>query len=423
MQLKTTFRYFWIVIVGLGLFACKSTQPWKGQAPIVTVPTTTLPIQKQYKGTFDLGEGIYCSNEFEGARLNGVVLTNDTLVTALVTPENTPINPSPWYAFKVWATKEQNLQLRISYLAGTRHRYYPKLSKDGRNWAAVKSENYVKGVVDPENNSRELPRDISIKLRVGPDTLWVAAQELETSTHVKAWIDQLDDLPYVSSTSIGQSREGRPIQSLRIGAGNDQKMLMVISRQHPPEVTGYLAMKAFIETICSEEEVAKVFRKTYTTYVVPLANPDGVDNGHWRHSSAGIDLNRDWMNVNQPEVAAIQQFMKDKSAAGGKFYFAVDFHSTWEDIYYTINPELEGNMPGLVPKMITEMGKEFTDYEPNIRPSTDKIKTSPTSSSFFFFEMGAESLTYEFGDNTPRKRLREKGAISAMKLMELMLDH
>ena len=129
------------------------------------------------------------------------------------------------------------------------------------------------------------------------------------------------------------------------------------------------------------------------------------------------------MNVNQPEVAAIQQFMKDKSAAGGKFYFAVDFHSTWEDIYYTINPELEGNMPGLVPKMITEMGKEFTDYEPNIRPSTDKIKTSPTSSSFFFFEMGAESLTYEFGDNTPRKRLREKGAISAMKLMELMLDH
>ncbi len=69
------------------------------------------------------------------------------------------------------------------------------------------------------------------------------------------------------------------------------------------------------------------------------------------------------------------------------------------------------------------MGEEIIDYEPNIRPSSDTVLTTPTSSSFFFFEMGAESLTYEFGDNTPRERLREKGVITAMKLMELMLVH
>ncbi len=199
-------------------------------------------------------------------------------------------------------------------------------------------------------------------------------------------------------------------------------MLLIISRQHPPEVTGYLAMKAFVETICSDHPTAKAFRKAYTTYVVPLVNPDGVDNGHWRHSTAGIDLNRDWINVNQPEVAAIQNFMKEKVANGGKFFFAVDFHSTWEDIYYTINPNLKGNMPGLVPQMILEMGKAIPGYEPNIRPSQETIRTSPTSSSFFFFEMGAEALTYEFGDNTPRERLREKGEKTAMKLMELMLE-
>ncbi len=422
MRFTNYFIFIWLIILGVGLVACKTNQPWKGQAPIVVVPTTTLPIQKQNKGVFDLGKGIYCSNEFEGARLNGVVLTEDTLVTALITPENTPINPSPWYAFKIWSEEEKNIRLKITYLEGARHRYYPKMSKDGLNWEAAQPENYFKGKVDPEDNERELPEDISIDLSIGPDTLWVAAQELQTSSHVKAWVDKLDDLSYVSSSSIGQSFEGRPIPSLRIGEGNDEKMLMVISRQHPPEVTGFLAMKAFIETICSDHETAEAFRKEYTTYVVPLANPDGVDNGHWRHGAAGIDLNRDWINVNQPEVAAIQQFMKEKAAAGGQFYFAVDFHSTWEDIYYTINPELEGNMPGLVPNMIVEMGKEIEGYEPNIRPSKDVVRTSPTSSSFFFFEMGAEALTYEFGDNTPRDRLREKGRLSAMKLMELMLE-
>ncbi len=415
-------RFYWLIIIWLGMFGCKSTKPWQGQAPIVRVPTTTLPIQQQHKGIFDIGNGIYCSNQFEGARLNGVVLTNDTLITALITPENTPINPSPWYAFKIWSEEEQSIRLKITYLAGTKHRYYPKLSKDGLNWEEVKAADYTVGTIDSENNDRKLPNDISIKLDLGPDTLWVAAQELQTSKHVHAWIDRLDDKSYVTTTDIGQSREGRPLKCLRIGEGDDQQLLMILSRQHPPEVTGFLAMKAFVETICADTETAQAFRNRYTTYVVPFANPDGVDNGHWRHSTAGIDLNRDWINVNQPEVAAIQQFMKDKIAEGGTFYFAVDFHSTWQDIYYTINPELKGNMPGLVPNMITNMGEEIEGYEPNIRPSTDTVRTSPTSSSFFFFELGAEALTYEFGDDTPRDRLKEKGSLSAKNLMELMLS-
>jgi hypothetical protein len=198
-------------------------------------------------------------------------------------------------------------------------------------------------------------------------------------------------------------------------------MIMVISRQHPPEVTGFLAMQAFIETLCADTDLAKRFRAKYNTYVVPLVNPDGVDNGHWRHNFGGIDLNRDWESFNQPETRAIRDFMKQKvSETGGTFYFGVDFHSTWEDIFYTITPELKGNMPGLVPKVIAGLEDEFPGYKPNIRPSPgtgNKIN----STAFFFFEFGAESFTYEVGDNTPREFVRKKGETTAIKLMEQLL--
>ena len=73
----------------------QTKKPWKGQGPIQKVSTATKPIQKQYKGVFELSNGVYCTNNFDGARLNGIVANNDTLITALITPENTPINFRP----------------------------------------------------------------------------------------------------------------------------------------------------------------------------------------------------------------------------------------------------------------------------------------------------------------------------------------
>jgi len=403
------------------LLGCEQDTQWAGQKPIQVVPTETRPIQKQRTGTFELGKGVFASNDFIGARLNGIVRSNDTLLTALITPENTPINPSPWYAFKLWAEEETNISLKLTYLEGVSHRYFPKLSHNGEVWESLDSLNYTESERGIAGDDQDLPKDITMHLSVGPDTLWVSAQELITSVQVQEWVDTLATLPYVALSDIGQSREGRPLHLLKIGNADDQKMIFVMTRQHPPEVTGHLAMEAFVEAIASDDPIAVAFRQQYNTYVVPFANPDGVDNGHWRHSAGGIDMNRDWANVNQPEVAAIQAFMEGKVAdSGGKFYFGVDFHSTWEDIYYSISPELKGNMPGLVPAMIEAMGKELS-LTPNIRPNK-MDRPAINSSRYFFQKFGAEALTYEIGDNTPRDLLKRKGEVSALELMKLLLD-
>jgi murein tripeptide amidase MpaA len=360
------------------------------------------------------------SNTFEGARMNGVARTNDTLITVLITPENSPINMSPWYAFQLWSNDPQDIYVKLSYPEDAAHRYHPKISTDGKNWLALDSARFQVSTMVMEEEQVE--KDITMRLSLAPDTMWVAAQEIITFEHVEQWMFGLESRSYVTRDTIGLSHEGRPVTLLRIGESDDQRMIMVISRQHPPEVPGFLAMQAFVETLAAPTGLAEAFRSKYNTYVVPLANPDGVYHGHWRHNKGGIDLNRDWESFNQPETSAIRDFMKQRTnSTGGKFYFGVDFHSTIEDIYYTIGPELEGNMPGLVPELIEASAQEFPDYTPNIKPRSEE-DARITSTSFLFFEFGAEALTYEVGDHTPRDFILKKGEITAIKLMELMLE-
>jgi len=411
-------KYFIVFSVLAFLLSCKTNKHWEGQGKISKVNTETVPVQRQFKGTFDFKNGIYASNNFEGARLNGIALINDTLITTLITPENTPINTSPWYAFKIWSDTEREINLKLTYLEGVNHRYIPKTSKNGIEWEEIDSSDVrmtIKSI-----KGKDVRVNITMPISISPDTLWISGQELLTSSDDNSWTDHLNTKSFITKTKVGESREGRPINVLKIGKSDDKAMVVVLSRQHPPEVTGYLAMKAFVETISSDSEIAIAFRNKYNTYVFPLVNPDGVDNGHWRHNMGGIDLNRDWEDFNQPETLAIRDFISQKvKNSGGKIYFFVDFHSTWEDIYYTIDPNQKGNLPGLVPELIEVSSREFDHYEPNIRPSME-AGNRVTSTSYFFYEYGAESLTYEIGDKTPRFIVKKKGEVTATKLMELL---
>ncbi|MBA4744412.1 MAG: hypothetical protein H2058_04060 [Muricauda sp.] len=399
-------------------------QKFQGQPPVNAVPTDSRPVQKQWKGQFEFpNQGITFSNEFEGARLNGIVQNSDSTYTALITSENTPVNISPWYAFKVWGRTKGSIDVMLTYQATAKHRYYPKLSRDGINWSALDSLRYQ----EFEKGERafgpgSLPEKVRLRLEVGPDTLWVAGQELQNSIIVNSWMDSLAQSKFVSKSTIGKSREGRDLNMLWIGKTDSKRMVMIISRQHPPEVTGYLAMKSFVETITSNSKLAKRFRKKFGIYVVPLMNPDGVDNGFWRHNTGGIDLNRDWSNFNQPETRAVKKFMEEKvKQTQGKFYFGIDFHSTWDDIYYTVDPKLKGNMPNLVSTWLDSLKEKIDGYDPNIKPN-DQLVPTTVSRNYFFVEHGAEALVFEVGDNTPKDFLKEKANKGASELMRIMLE-
>ncbi|MFP4090529.1 MAG: M14 family metallopeptidase [Cyclobacteriaceae bacterium] len=393
---------------------------FEGQAPVLRVDTSPRPVQIQHTSTFHFPEmGVSLSNQFEGARLNGVLQHEDTLI-AWITPENTPINPSPWYAFKIWSAQPREIYVKLTY-QDARHRYYPKLSQDGRHWTALDSaryEEFNKGEADFGVGS--LPEYVRLRLPVGPDTLWVAGQELQTSTQVYAWMDSLATRPFITTEIFGKTRLGRPMLALTLGEAKlKDKVIVVISRQHPPEVTGYLAMKAFIETLAGNSQLARRFRKEYTVLAIPLMNPDGVDMGHWRHAAGGVDLNRDWAQQHHPEIRAVKNMLDKKlSEENGKLYFGIDFHSTWDDIFYTLDSTVITHAPGLVEKWLNGIEQTIPGYEVNAKAN---ISSDGVSKNFLYNTYRAESLVYEVGDNTPRPFVRQKGMVAAEQLMKLLL--
>ena len=422
--MRTLFTYTLLLFI---LFTgCKSTEKpsgYQGQPKSSIVPTIDKPVQKQWKGIWAFNDSTtFFTNNFDGARLNGVAKNEDDSYTIWITAENTPINVSPWYAFKVWSKNPRKITVKLSY-QDSRSRYYPKLSTDGINFSPIDSTNFK--AINPGEGDfgiKAAPEMAELTLEINEKPTWVSAQELYTSTRVKSWIDSLSTKSFISTYEIGKSKENRPMQLLEINSNeNSKKALMIISRQHPPEVTGFLAMKSLIETISSGSELAYKFRQKHTVFVVPLMNPDGVDNGHWRHNMGGIDLNRDWQNFNQPETKSVRDFLNKKDAEGYEFVFGADFHSTWDDIYYPLDTIATGKKGKIVFDWIENISKRLPQKKTNVKASTS-LSPTMVSRTYFFVNHGMPAIVFELGDNTPRPFLKEKGKVAAEELMKLLLE-
>lgn len=405
---------FRLVLAALAALAgCASgpgTEPASYDPPGSTI-TTDRPIEDVRRRTVGfLESGVWISNELPGGRLNDVWREDDSVFVARVLPENAPINNSAWFGFKVWADAPRTILLRLTYDNG-RHRYWPAARRQGEPWAPL-----------PEQAVDTTGEGATLRLRVGPDTLWVAGQELFTSADFRRWTDSLSALPHVSRERIGTSRRGRPIEMLTVtddpGATDH---VLLISRQHPPEVTGTLALLAFVEEIAGESPLAREFRSRFQTRVVPVVNPDGVDLGHWRHNTGGVDLNRDWVAFNQPETRAVRDaLLRVKDQPGARVWFAADFHSTRRDVFYTLEPDLEASLPGFLDRWLEGIAREVPGYEINESPSGLR---SPVSRNWFYREFDrVPSLTYEVGDDTDRALIRTVAAAAARSMMELLLS-
>lgn len=396
--------------------------PYDPEGATITTDKEIFP--QHYRTISFSNTSVFVTNEFEGARLNDFFQVNDSTYTAVIEPENAPINNSAWYCFKIWSEIDRSIKLNISYIDG-KHRYRPKVSSDGMIWNLL------------DTNLAEINADSSaamIALDINEDTLWLSAQELITSKVYGQWIAELSKLPYVSESVLGSSSRGKPIFKLEIGEKNPpENYMIIISRQHPPEVTGYFAMKKFVETIAGDSEAAMNFRKAVNTVVIPLVNPDGVDNGHWRHNINGVDLNRDWVEFNQPEPKVVRdEVERILNNEKGKIIFFLDFHSTTEDVFYTLSLESlisdelsedriavrkEGHE--LVNQWLANLQERIPSY--NVNPiDTLSQATSPTSDRWMMREYDVPGLTYEVGDETNREQIKTVAEGAAEELMKLL---
>ena len=373
------------------------------------VNTQDKKITFQNKKVYQIGS-IFADNRFDGARLNHFTQVNDSTYQALIAPENTPINHSPWYAFKIWSTQPDTIYIQLKYVHA-KHRYDPKISRDRKNWKAV-----TKFIYNTDSTA------VTFKLPVSTQPEWVAAQKIINSADTRKWIESLKENPLIyDAVSLGKSVLNKDIPFFKIGTGttSDKKIIVLLSRQHPPEVTGFMALQSFVNELLQNNPLTQAFYKKYEVWVCPLINPDGVDLGHWRHNAHGVDLNRDWAVYNQPETRAVTGFLINELAKHrNKLILGIDFHATFKDVYYVFNDSFHTVLPDFNKYWTTAIDHAVYPFHTKISPFG---ATQAISKNWFYKQFKAEGITYEVGDKTPEKMIAKKAAIAADNMMSLLI--
>ena len=411
MQLfKTPYAllYIFIAIIASG---CATVKRVKVEKPM---DTKSKRIHVQTKKTFHLeAMGLSATNEFPAARLNGFEQINDSTARVLITPENAPINNSAYYSFKLWSATAKTYYLQFEYPEKYGHRYIPKIKRGAAAWFSSDSLNFTRN-----DNSATL------KIAVSKDTVWVSAQESVSSIDTKNWYRELiKGKTYVQEYSAGLSvlKRNLPVLDIYKNSAKNKPIIVLLTRQHPPELTGYFAFQSFLTTILNESKLSQSFLEKYRVIVFPIVNPDGVDLGHWRHNAGGIDTNRDWGKYRQPEIRNLTKYIvkatkKDKSTV----VLGIDFHSTQEDMYYTSETRDRTAHPDFIENWFTAIENKLTAY--NYKPEQEIANsTQPVSKGWFLRYFKANAITFEVGDETPRDFISAKAIVAAEEMMRLLI--
>jgi len=408
--LKNRIRLFSFVGILLFLNACSNLKIIDFDTP---VDTTNKTITKQVKQIYSLNDlGIYASNDFDGAHLNGFQKENDSTAILIINPENIPINNSAYYAFKTWSDTPKVFYYKFQYPKGYKHRYIPKI-RINNNWSIIDSTSIFK-------------KDsiVTIKLNLTKEVITIAAQEVQSSLDVFNWYSDLarGKQHIVSIKSAGKSTLGRNLPVLDIGLGDKKgkEIIVLLTRQHPPEVTGFFAYQYFVETLLNGSELSNNFLSRYRVLAFPIMNPDGVDLGHWRHNAGGVDLNRDWSVYNQPEIKQTVKFInKAVKKSSSKLILGLDFHSTWYDVFYTNKERKNTTLPQFNDDWFKALENNIPNYKVNDQPGKS---TRPVSKGWFLYAHNATGITYEIGDKTSKDSIKQISRISAEQMMRILLN-
>ncbi|MDT8281110.1 MAG: M14 family zinc carboxypeptidase, partial [Erythrobacter sp.] len=261
--------------------------------------------------------------DFDGASTSACAILGEREFAVLVSPEHAPpINPSPWYAFRYESTGDAPVTITLRYLGG-KHRYAPKWNGGG-GW-------------------RELVADVAddgaaARLRVPGGTGVIAAQEVIVQDNHAADLRRWSAATGAPVFTLGQSHDGRPVEALRLGRADAAKLVVLLGRQHPPEVTGAIAMQAFVDELVGIAGRDPGLGADTQFLIVPLINPDGTAHGHWRANRGSTDLNRDWGDFAQPETRAVKAWL-DALPAHVRPVLMIDFHSTTRNLFYVQGDE------------------------------------------------------------------------------------
>ena len=348
--------------------------------------------------------------DFPGAGNLSCEIINSQHIKLFINSEtDDSINPSPWFAIRK-SKHSENIKIELDY-GNYNYRYNPKISSDNKAWDNLNMLNILK-----KNNDKILVIDFLPSNK----KQYIASQEIITQSWYYNWFNELKETGKVRSETIGFSVLKKPITMFFIETDIKNPYIIILGRQHPPEVTGAFALKGFIDQLVSPSQLSQNFLNQYNIIFVPLMNPDGVDNGHWRYNVNKIDLNRDWGTFSQPETIAVNEKLI-RLTANSKLAFFIDFHSTYNNIFY-ISENLSNNLSKFsLENWINNSSSGLLGIGYNFQLINSSNKDNGVSKNYIYNKYNIPSMTYEVSDSEDRKKIKQSSSILATELMKFLV--
>ena len=346
---------------------------------------------------------------FSGSgNLSCEVIKSDYL-KIFINPElDDSINPSPWFAFRK-SEHSKSIKLALDY-KNYHHRYHPKISIDKKSWNKIDEANISK---------KENGKIIVIDFSPSSQKNYVASQELITNFWYNKWYNELENSGRVRREVIGFSVLKNPIPMFFVEKNINNPYILILGRQHPPEVTGAFAMRGFINQLLNKNSLSDSFLKNYNILFVPLMNPDGVMNGYWRYNENKKDLNRDWGIFIQPETDAVNKKLTELK--NKKLALFIDFHSTFKNLFYISDIAEESPMKNFLEDWLLGSRKSLSEANYKYEIINSLNKDNGVSKNYIYNKYKIPSVTYEVSDNEDRDVIQQSSSILAINLMELLL--
>ena len=330
-------------------------------------------------------------------------------IKIFINPElDDSINPSPWFAFRK-SEHSKSIKLALDY-KNYHHRYHPKISIDKKSWNKIDEANISK-----IENGKVIVIDFSPSSQKN----YVASQELITNFWYNKWYNELENSGRVRREIIGFSVLKNPIPMFFVEKNINNPYILILGRQHPPEVTGAFAMRGFINQLLNKNSLSDSFLKNYNILFVPLMNPDGVMNGYWRYNENKKDLNRDWGIFIQPETDAVNKKLTELK--NKKLALFIDFHSTFKNLFYISDIAEESPMKNFLEDWLLGSRKSLSEANYKYEIINSLNKDNGVSKNYIYNKYKIPSVTYEVSDNEDRDVIQQSSSILAINLMELLL--
>lgn len=349
--------------------------------------------------------------DFPGAGNLTCEIINSKYIKFFINPEtDDSINPSPWFAIRK-SKHSEDIKLEFDY-KNYQHRYDPKISNDKKIWKKINQTNILRD----ENG-----KIIIINFSPSNEKEYISSQELITEDWYNDWFNYLGGLEKVKSELIGLSVLKKPITMFFVEENTNNPYILILGRQHPPEVTGAIAIKSFVNELISKNDLSESFLDNYNIIFVPLMNPDGVENGYWRYNENKKDLNRDWGIFSQPETKSVNNklinFKDDK-----KIEVFIDFHSTYKNIFYISDISESHKLQNFLKNWLNNSKPDLLKIDYDYKIVNSMSPNNGISKNYIFNKYNIPSVTYEVSDVEDRDKIKKSSSILSKKLMQSLLE-